>query len=250
HSTNPRYLRQSLGITALDTDIFDVVYTVIAEIYNTFKLELGSILDKCTVFNEFEGHKALDVYNRYLSYKEHTPLDQIRPIDKTIDPHGYLIAAAGNKFVYAEDNVVEYYKLKDQNRSDEYSFERCKPTNFQIGDIVEIQISFAALPLRGGRFKMGLILRSIALLDNATSRRASVLRLASQVDRPLSYSSPIVKRKAAYSSPIVKRKAAYVEEEVSYTRAKLDHMSFDAMDTNGSTGNKRSNATMDTGNML
>ncbi|PPR00998.1 hypothetical protein CVT24_000572 [Panaeolus cyanescens] len=236
HSVNPRHLRQSLGITALNTDSFEAIYTVIAEIYNTFKLELGSVLDKCTVFSDFEGHRALDVYNRYLSSREHTPPEQIRPIDTVIDPHGYLSIAAGNKFVYSEDNVVDYYKLKDQNKSDEYSFERCRPTNFQIGDIVEIQISFAALPLRGNRFKLGLILRSVALLDNSISRRASVSRLATQIDRPISN-----------SNIIIKRKAVYVEEEVSSTRAKLDHITFGAMDINEKTGDKRGNF-MDTDN--
>ncbi|KAF8805795.1 hypothetical protein BYT27DRAFT_7103684, partial [Phlegmacium glaucopus] len=36
---------------------------------------------------------------------------------------------------------------------------------FQIGDIVEIQVSFIVVPLKDNKFKMIVVLRSITLLD-------------------------------------------------------------------------------------
>ena len=49
-------------------------------------------------------------------------------------------------------------------------FEECGPQRFRVGDIVEIQVSFIAVPLkkdRAGqdRCKMVMVLRSMALLD-------------------------------------------------------------------------------------
>ena len=39
------------------------------------------------------------------------------------------------------------------------------PTKFCIGDIVETQLSFVVFLIKGAKFKMALVLRSIALLD-------------------------------------------------------------------------------------
>ena len=45
---------------------------------------------------------------------------------------------------------------------------------FQVGDIVEVQVSFAVLPLREGKMKSSMILRSITLLDGSQTQVGSV----------------------------------------------------------------------------
>jgi len=42
---------------------------------------------------------------------------------------------------------------------------KAEPTQFRIGDIVEAQITIAAVPIRKDRFKVIIRLASIALLD-------------------------------------------------------------------------------------
>ncbi|KDR77363.1 hypothetical protein GALMADRAFT_66677, partial [Galerina marginata CBS 339.88] len=44
------------------------------------------------------------------------------------------------------------------------------PVMFQIGDIVEVQVSFAIFPLRQGKLKTSMILRSISLLDGSQTK--------------------------------------------------------------------------------
>jgi hypothetical protein len=44
-------------------------------------------------------------------------------------------------------------------------FETVNPTQFRIGDIVEVQATIVAVPVRNNRFKMILQLRALALLD-------------------------------------------------------------------------------------
>lgn len=39
------------------------------------------------------------------------------------------------------------------------------PQIFQLGDIVEVQVSFIAIPLRGNKWKINTILRSINLFE-------------------------------------------------------------------------------------
>lgn len=42
-----------------------------------------------------------------------------------------------------------------------------KPVVFGVGDIVEIQASFVAFPLKDGKYKSALTLRSLTLLDGS-----------------------------------------------------------------------------------
>lgn len=46
-----------------------------------------------------------------------------------------------------------------------FRFQSAQPQTFRNGDLVELQVSFVAIPLRGERYKMVTVLRSIALLD-------------------------------------------------------------------------------------
>ena len=44
-------------------------------------------------------------------------------------------------------------------------FDQAQPTAFQLGDIVEVQASFVALPMRDNKAKLSMILHSISLLN-------------------------------------------------------------------------------------
>ena len=46
-------------------------------------------------------------------------------------------------------------------------FRPTKPQTFQIGDIVEVQASFIAVPIRDNKWKINMILRSISLFDGS-----------------------------------------------------------------------------------
>jgi hypothetical protein len=48
------------------------------------------------------------------------------------------------------------------------------PVSFQVGDIVEVQVSFSMHPLREGKFKTALVLRSILLLDGSHTNVSSI----------------------------------------------------------------------------
>jgi hypothetical protein len=44
-----------------------------------------------------------------------------------------------------------------------------EPQMFRVGDIVQAQVSFIVIPMKGGRRKMLTVLRSLALLDGSLS---------------------------------------------------------------------------------
>ncbi|KAF8872727.1 hypothetical protein BD779DRAFT_1477389 [Infundibulicybe gibba] len=60
-----------------------------------------------------------------------------------------------------------YYSQEDG----EERFQVAKPQVFRIGDLVEVQVSFAVVPLKGGKYKMLSVLRSIALLDGQFAQK-------------------------------------------------------------------------------
>jgi len=48
--------------------------------------------------------------------------------------------------------------------------EAVNPQIFRVGDIVEAQVSFIAVPLKDKKYKMIVVLRSIALLNGTFSQ--------------------------------------------------------------------------------
>ena len=86
----------------------------------------------------------------------------------------------GEEFVHTEDNEVEYYEARKEGRgtkwvlnyqSNEPSWKyasrhyEINPNAIRVGDIVEVQISFEGIWLKGNRSKMAIILRAITVLD-------------------------------------------------------------------------------------
>ncbi|PPQ84069.1 hypothetical protein CVT24_002427 [Panaeolus cyanescens] len=92
----------------------------------------------------------------------------------------------------------------------DYKFEKASPTIFNEGDLVEVQVSFAMLPLKDKKAKLSLILRSISMLDNKFRQEATVRRFQQK------------KKITAGSAIVVKRKVGYHDEHVSTARAKME----------------------------
>lgn len=50
------------------------------------------------------------------------------------------------------------------------SYRPCEPKAFRVGDIVQLQLSFVAVRIKGGHMKLLTVLRSIALVDARFSK--------------------------------------------------------------------------------
>ncbi|KAF8239218.1 hypothetical protein L208DRAFT_1386463, partial [Tricholoma matsutake] len=103
----------------------------------------------------------------------HVPGLQSTPFMAGVDSHGILeemLSSKGEKaYTHTEDNKVFYYK-SSKDADGGQKFDQCGPHIFCRGDIVEVQVSFMAVPIRSGsptklRRKMLVVLQSIALLD-------------------------------------------------------------------------------------
>jgi len=142
----------------------------------------------------FQGHLSIDVGNRYFTPLQHALQDRQISFSPTIDPDNILSEAMGEEFVHTEDNEVEYYEAgKEAGRTKHYDI---NPNAIRVGDILEVQISFEGIRLKGNRTKMAIILRAITVLDkrahdNAIKARAEAR--ANEIQRPV-----ILKRKIGY----------------------------------------------------
>lgn len=86
-------------------------------------------------------------------------------------------------YVHTEANQVQYFtayrdgnenrKSVNQHFQDRHlkltpmhkRFHPCKPQMFHLGDIVQAQLSFVVIPIKGGHCKMLTVLQSLAMVD-------------------------------------------------------------------------------------
>ncbi|KAF8076944.1 hypothetical protein FPV67DRAFT_1406351, partial [Lyophyllum atratum] len=164
-----RYIRQSIGISGLGTATFDAALRSTAEIYGLFdrQFSVGALESFATANSNRSGEDTLDASNRYFTSARDASPDEIVPFGKDVDPKGILQAMTGDGLEHTEDNEVLYFFRR---MCDDGKFRQASPQAFRIGDIVEIQVSFIVVPLKGERFKMMTVLRSIALIDGTFSK--------------------------------------------------------------------------------
>ena len=124
-----RYLRQSLGLTALGDPIFDDVCENIARVHALFGRAVGNRLQECSVYSLFEGFTALEMSNRYFMPKKEASSAVILELTSDIDPLGNLAQAGGNTYVYTEDNQVYYFERQQGKKDTEHKFVYLIPFN-------------------------------------------------------------------------------------------------------------------------
>ncbi|KAF8953054.1 hypothetical protein BDZ97DRAFT_1767750 [Flammula alnicola] len=171
-----KYLHQSATFTAFGNPVFDKPIENIAAIYAIFKRAIGDNLVEGDVCSTYEDFSAIDVANRYFTPRGGAASEEIRPLTTEVDPKGYL----------------ERQQAPHMCTQKKTSFRATGQQIFQVGDILEVQVSFIAIPMRDNKWKEAIMK---SLIPNT---------------------APVENAK-----PLLKRRVGYREEEVSITRAKL-----------------------------
>ena len=179
-------------LTGLGSAAFTSALEAAGEVYGYFDCQFPeNVLDSWTSSEEkCFGFPCLDVSNRYLTPVKEANGQEIA-FQKGVDPHGILRGMATSNgtcsYVHTEDNQVQYFSscrdgngtLKSLSRNFSYPnldshciirFQQCEPQTFRNGDIVQVQLSFVVIPVKGGHCKMLTVLRSLALLDGSFSQ--------------------------------------------------------------------------------
>jgi hypothetical protein len=174
-------MRQSVMLTGLSSPKFDEAVTSVYEIQDMFRrTAVDGTMEEWTP-SIFQKHLSIDIGNRYFTPRQYALQDQQIAFSPSIDPHNILTKAMGDQFVHVEENHVEYYEARKESgrtrwalnieRSSIFSMNtlyrhyEITPNAIRVGDVVEAQISFAVIRLKGQRQKMIIILRALTLLD-------------------------------------------------------------------------------------
>ena len=135
---------------------------------------------------------ALELSNRYFTPHKAMVEGGELFLSVDIDPYGYLVKATGTALCHTEENTVLYFEWQGSN-DDDYRFSNSyheenyhlhtfqhrympvKPVIFGVGNIVELQALFMAVPLKQGKFKSAMVLRGITLIDGTFTQVRKVI---------------------------------------------------------------------------
>jgi hypothetical protein len=109
HRNAVKYMRQPVQITGLDQPIFTKVIETIAGVQNMIVRHVDKDnINKWAPTAYTSSYQAIELYNRYFTYRNDDPHGPAIPLGRHIDPTGKLAAMAGNDIFHSEDNVVLY----------------------------------------------------------------------------------------------------------------------------------------------
>ncbi|EAU81138.2 hypothetical protein CC1G_09780 [Coprinopsis cinerea okayama7 len=169
-----RYLRQGVTIEGFNTPSFLRAIENISEIHSLFSrcVKQGTLIPS-EIVTVNPGGGTMAASNRYFTSRTDDPQGQAHILGSTIDPNGTLAEVAGDQYFYGEDNVVCY--LEKVETSDAGVSLQCRdvsPVKIREGDLVEIQVTFMLVPIRGQKWKMNAVLRCITIMDTSFTLEA------------------------------------------------------------------------------
>ncbi|KAF7980410.1 hypothetical protein HWV62_38226 [Athelia sp. TMB] len=114
----------------------------------------------------YRSWQAVDIGNRYFLHQNNEGDAVPVPLPRNVDPDGILAKLAGDKWVHTEDNEVSYFGLL-ANVAGKSKYGPIDPSEFKMGDIVEVQFSAVGVRRRGREdvYNLRLVLRALTLLD-------------------------------------------------------------------------------------
>jgi len=89
---------------------FDNVAVSLAIIHAMFKRVISSQLEEDAAHSDFKGYRVLDTSNRYFTPKDGNSDIENLPLGDEVNPHGFLVKAAGGAYMHTQDNKVCYYE--------------------------------------------------------------------------------------------------------------------------------------------
>lgn len=102
-------------LTGFSSPIFQECINQIQEVHSQFGREVSACSLEPWIPEEFEGHPAIAVANRFFSDRRAcgTSSDnQDLPFSPDVDPSRILQASKGQNFLHLEDNRVDYFEWR------------------------------------------------------------------------------------------------------------------------------------------
>ncbi|KIL57949.1 hypothetical protein M378DRAFT_60403, partial [Amanita muscaria Koide BX008] len=163
-----KYLRQSVSLTGLGTPTFEAALKGVLDVYALFSGYVNhKNLKACSICDNYSEYTSFESSNRYFTTTKDAPASEKHiPFTSEVDPYGILSGLANSIYMHGESNIVEYFE-RTRMPYNELRHAHIPPVRFQVGDIVEAQVSLMLVPLQGGQYQMVSVIRSLTLLDNS-----------------------------------------------------------------------------------
>lgn len=177
------YLWQGISITGYGSLTFGHAIEAVSSIYTLFSHDIGKRnMANIKCVGRHQGFQSLSSSNCYLTRRDQADNLAEVLIPPAMNPHQHLEEAAGEKYMYTDNNKIFCYKQKIMDSgerewvfwptskpimiTDHYRFVDISPSKIQIGDIIKVHMTFMAVPVKDGKKKVISMLRSITLLDS------------------------------------------------------------------------------------
>ncbi|PBK85082.1 hypothetical protein ARMGADRAFT_942352, partial [Armillaria gallica] len=107
------YLQQDLSITGYGSPMFRQSIKAVSKLYALFSHDIGEKnMADIECMGTHQGFQSLSSSTRYVTKRDQAQDFQELLIPQSIDPHRYLSEAAGDRYVYTDDNETFYYERK------------------------------------------------------------------------------------------------------------------------------------------
>jgi len=115
-SGHPQFLRQSVQLTGLNTQSFDLAVAKIREIHLMIERHFvdGSLEQPVT--DMFKNYKCINLATRYFTARGNNTTQAI-PFSVDVDPKGILAAMAKDKYFHGPENEVKYFRMDASSES-------------------------------------------------------------------------------------------------------------------------------------
>ncbi|KAH9829028.1 uncharacterized protein C8Q71DRAFT_863579 [Rhodofomes roseus] len=204
------HTEQYVRIGGLADPLFDQGAVAVLAIHQFLESRLGSGSLQDMDVKQEQGHIVLDFHNRYLTPRSEAAVTSIIPFPNDYDPRHILQSRVTDE-VFTTNNAVQFYervKLDGSSRS-KYQFKKSHPTALSVGQLVEIQTSFAVVPRGKKKYMLINKLRSICVLDQSIENEINQERIQAALRK----TSPTRK---------VKRNVGYEDDDSEVEEARED----------------------------
>ncbi|KAF6744642.1 hypothetical protein DFP72DRAFT_1078231 [Ephemerocybe angulata] len=213
-----RFLRQGLRLGGFGTPSFHKAIQNVSEVLGIFSRSVTEIQPPTFLDTDATG-LCIDVCNRYFSTRRDGRGGDEVKLTSEIDPNGVLAKLAGETYYHGEENTVGYFERVSDKLTGRKHMHPVSPVKFKQGDIVEVQLTFMLVEVKGHEWKMVATLRCVTLLDG---------RFAQDLIRKNS-TLVYAEGKGACHQPSLKRRSVLdrSEDEQDSTASKIGRMQID-----------------------
>jgi hypothetical protein len=121
----PKYIRQAIQLTGLNTAAFAAGIQNIYKIHDIFSRNFPENALQPFAVDHFMEYTCLNLATRYFTSRRDDPYTPAIPIPREIDPNGVLMAVSNNALFFGPDNEVQYYKGNQSRQRNSFCFMRC-----------------------------------------------------------------------------------------------------------------------------